>query len=143
MVSAAGMPDPNDPRWRRNFREEDLAEAHAYAKENHVSIVEALLALRLVGEREIWQMMAQSRGMAFADLDRVTIDPKAVASVPLHLIRCHQALPLKRDGRTLFIAFDDPDPESIKRIQEATGMQVIPVMCKPTALQAAIAALAA
>lgn len=103
-----------------------------------MSAAEALLALKIVGERELYQMKAQTRGMAFADLDRVQIDPSAIASVPLSLIRGQHALPVKRDGNTLWVAFDEVDTGTVERIKEATGLQVIPVMCLPAALDEAI-----
>lgn len=84
------------------------------------------------------QTEAQKRGMAFADLDRVQIDANAIASVPLSLIRGQRALPVKRDGNTLWVAFDEVDTNSVERIKEATGLRVIPVMCMPEALDEAI-----
>lgn len=107
-----------------------------------MSIAEALLKLNIVGEREICQMKAQARGMAFADLGRVQIDASAIASVPIALIRGHHALPVKRDGNTPWVAFDEVDNNSVERIKEATGLRVIPVMCLPAALDEAIAKLA-
>jgi type IV pilus assembly protein PilB len=138
MTAPSGMPDPNDPWWRTFLLEEQIKPARDFALEHQMNMAEALLALGMVEEWFLFQMKAQFLGVAFADLDRVQVDARAIASVPLSLIRGQHALPVKRDGNTLWVAFDEVDAGTIERIKEATGLHIIPVICMPSALDQAI-----
>ena len=96
----------------------------------------------LVGEREKHQYRAQKIGMAFADLDRIVLDPKATSAISSSLARELRVLPVKRDGDTLWLAMDEPQAlEAAQKVREATGCRVIPVMCVSEALDAALANL--
>lgn len=79
--------------------------------------------------------------MAFADLDRARSADPPLALIPADLARELRVLPVKRDGNTLWLACDEPDMEAIRRVKEATGLRVIPVMCVKDALDDALARL--
>ena len=79
--------------------------------------------------------------MAFADLDRVRIEPEDRALIPVDVARELRALPVKRDGNTLWVAFAEPNSSSESKIASETGLRVIPVLCVPGALDDALANL--
>ena len=93
------------------------------------------------GEREEQRERAKRMGMAFADLHRIQIDPEARDSITTELARELRALPVKRDGRTLWVAFAEPNSSSENQIAYATGMRVVPVLCLRDALDDALARL--
>ena len=90
------------------------------------------------GDRERQQWRAQAMGMAFVDLDRIRPDPETVSLIPADLARELRALPVKRDGQTLWVGLDGPGLDSLKKIKDATGLRVIPVLCAPDALDDAL-----
>lgn len=79
--------------------------------------------------------------MAFADLERVQIQPDTLSLIPAELCREWRVLPVKRDGNTLWLALHEPGSAAIQRVKDATGLRVIPVMCVPKALDDALARL--
>ena len=122
------------------LKPEGLEEAQKVAKQtNQTDISKVLLSMKLVGEREILQAKAQEAGMAFADLDRVQIDSSAINVVPDRIVKAHNAIPVKKDGQTLWVAMSKPgDIMALDDFKMASGCRVIPVMAVPAAIDDAI-----
>ncbi len=122
------------------LKPEQLEEAQKVAKQtNQTDIGKVLLSLKLVGEREILQAKAQEAGMAFADLDRVQIDSAAINVVPDRIVKAHNAIPVKKDGQTLWVAMSNPgNIMALDDIKMASGCRVIPVVAVPAAIEDAI-----
>ena len=122
------------------LKPEQLEEAQKVAKQtNQQDISKVLLSMKLVGEREILQAKAQEAGMAFADLDRVQIDSSAINVVPDRIVKQHNAIPVKKDGQTLWVAMSKPgDIMALDDFKMASGCRVIPVMAVPAAIDDAI-----
>ncbi|RYG25560.1 type II secretion system protein GspE [bacterium] len=122
------------------LKPEQLEEAQKVAKQtNQTDISKVLLSMKIVGEREILQAKAQEAGMAFADLDRVQIDSSAINIVPERIVKAHSAIPVKKDGQTLWVAMSKVgDIMAIDDIKMASGCRVIPVVAVPAAIEDAI-----
>lgn len=122
------------------LKPEQLEEAQKVAKQtNQTDISKVFLSMKLVGEREILQAKAQEAGMAFADLDRVQIDSNAINVVPERLVKAHNAIPVKKDGQTLWVAMSKVgDIMAMDDIKMASGCRVIPVVAVPAAIDDAI-----
>lgn len=122
------------------LKPEGLEEAQKVAKQtNQADISKVLLSMKLVGEREILQAKAQEAGMAFADLDRVQIDSAAINVVPDRIVKQHNAIPVKKDGQTLWVAMSKPgDIMAMDDFKMASGCRVIPVVAVPAAIDDAI-----
>ncbi len=108
--------------------------------------VDRLVEDGLVNERDAKHVRAQSKanaeGFAYADLDRIRVDLGATLSLPSDLARELGALPLKLDGKTLWIAMLDPrDRRAVARAEEASGCRVIPVSADPDGILAALSRL--
>jgi type IV pilus assembly protein PilB len=78
------------------------------AQKNKVSLISYLVSNKLVDSRTIASIASVEFGMPFFDLD--AIDPR---SIPINLvseklIRKHNAIPLMKRGKTLFIGISDP-----------------------------------
>lgn len=98
-----------------------------------------LVGLGFVGEREVIQARAQEQGIAFADLDRVQIDSSALNVVPERLVRAHSAIPVKKDGNTLYVAMaNTSNIAALDDIRMASGCRVIPVLAVSGAIEDAI-----
>ncbi len=93
----------------------------------------------MVGEREILQAKAQEMGIAYADLDRVTIDSSAIDSIPESLARRHSMIPVKRQDNNLYVAMVNTNNlQAIDDVQVASKCRVIPVLAVPGAIDDAI-----
>jgi len=98
-----------------------------------------LVGLGFVGEREVIQARAQEQGIAFADLDRVQIDSSALNIVPERIVKSHSAIPVKKDGQTLYVAMANASNiAALDDIRMASGCRVIPVLAVPGAIEDAI-----
>ena len=98
-----------------------------------------LIELGLAGEREALQARAREMGMPFVDLERTPIDAFAVDSVPAELARKHNAIPLKRQDRQMWVAMANPQNiQAIDELSKATGCRIIPVVAVADKIEAAI-----
>lgn len=122
------------------LKPEDLEEAQKVAQQTGNSdIGQVLVNLGKVGEREVAQASAAEKGMPFADLDRTQVESSAINVVPERIAKLHQAVPLKREGTTLWVAMRNVnDLEAIDQIQLASGCRVRPVMALPAAIDDAL-----
>jgi len=122
------------------LKQEQFEEARKVQQQTGQSdISKVLVALNMVGEREVLQAKAQEMGFAFADLDRITIDSAAINIVPERMVKAHSALPVKKDGTTLWVAMSNPNNlNAIDDLKIASGCRVIPVVAVPGAIEDAI-----
>jgi len=122
------------------LKPEDLEEAQKVAQQTGNSdIGQVLVNLGKVGEREVAQASAAEKGMPFADLDRTQVESSAINVVPARIAKLHQAVPLKKEGTTLWVAMRNVnDLEAIDQIQLASGCRVRPVMALPAAIDDAL-----
>jgi len=122
------------------LKREQFEEAQKVQQQTgQADISKVLIALNMVGEREVLQAKAQEMGFAFADLDRITIDTAAINIVPERMVKAHSALPVKKDGTTLWVAMSNPNNlNAIDDIKIASGCRVIPVVAVPGAIEDAI-----
>src|SRR5580658_4599362 len=122
------------------LKQEQFDEAQKVQQQTGQSdISKVLVALNMVGEREVLQAKAQEMGFAFADLDRITIDQAAINIVPERMVKAHSAIPVKKDGTTLWVAMSNPNNlNAIDDIKIASGCRVIPVVAVPGAIEDAI-----
>jgi len=122
------------------LKQEQYDEAQKVQQQTgQTDISKVLVALNMVGEREVLQAKAQEMGFAFADLDRITIDSTAINVVPERLVKSHSALPVKKDGTNLWVAMSNPNNlNALDDIKIASGCRVIPVVAVPGAIEDAI-----
>ncbi len=68
-----------------------------------------LVDLGFATEKEVTQARASEMGLQFVDLEnpRFPIDPEAIKSVPEHIVKRYNLLPIKKDGNKLMVAISD------------------------------------
>ena len=82
---------------------------------------------------------AQSEGVPFIDLVRNPPEPPALATLPADLARRYRAVPVRRDGSTLFVAMANPrDAEAVDAIRTTSRCMVRPMLAETDQLDAAI-----
>jgi len=121
------------------LKQDQFEEAQKVQQQTGQDISRVLVSLNMVGEREVLMAKAQEMGMGFVDLDRITVDSSAINVVPERLVKAHSAIPVKKDGQTLWVAMASPSNiVALDDIKIASGCRVIPVMAVPGAIDDAI-----
>ena len=96
--------------------------------------------LGFASERDVTAARAQELGLQFADIARYPVDPAAVKSVPEHVVKRYNILPIKRDGNRLMVAIGDPKSsiQGLDDVRLVSRCQITPVLAPRTDLEAAI-----
>ncbi|SJM94076.1 type IV-A pilus assembly ATPase PilB [Crenothrix polyspora] len=88
---------------------ESNAKLHAQeAKKNKQSLISYLVAAKLVDSKTVANLAMTAFGIPFFDLDAIDKAHLPINLVSEVLIRKHNALPLYKRGKTLYIAMSDP-----------------------------------
>ena len=121
------------------LKKEQADEAIKVSQQTNASLEKTIVQLGFCGEREVLQAKAQEAGLGFADLDRMTIDSSALNVVPERIVKNHNAIPVRKDGQSLWIAMSNPNNlAAIDDFRSASGCRVIPVLAVPGAIDDAI-----
>jgi type IV pilus assembly protein PilB len=126
---------------QRGFaQQEQVDEANKVAQQTNQPLDKVLITLGFVGEREVLMAKAQEMGQQFVDLDRMTnIDSSALNVVPERLVKQHNAIPVRKDGSTLWVAMANTNNLlALDDIKIASGCRVIPVVAVQAAIEDAI-----
>jgi len=95
-----------------------IEEALAHAKQEHIKIGEALVALGLADEEDVTKALANQYDMEYIDLEQNAAAPAEMSLIPEDLIRKHLVLPLgKEDGRLKVVITDPLDLETLDMLQ--------------------------
>ena len=100
---------------------------------------EILVDLGFVSDDNVLEAMARKLNMEIVDLDRITLDMKAVEMIPKHLAERYNMLAYKLDGTDLTVAIDDPlNFYGIEDIRQLTEMNLILVLAPKERIRRAI-----
>jgi type IV pilus assembly protein PilB len=86
----------------------DLEKALQHGKTQNLRIGEALIDLKLCTDTAVYKALAAQHNMEFIDLEKSSIPPNAVNSVPDDLMRKYLILPLGNENGKLRLAVHDP-----------------------------------
>jgi type IV pilus assembly protein PilB len=121
------------------IKKEQAEEAIKVAQQTKSSIDRVIIQLNIAGEREVMEARAQEAGLGFADLDRMTIESSALNVVPERIVKNHSAIPVRKEGQTLWVAMSNPNNVSaIDDLRVASGCRVVPVLAVKGAIEDAI-----
>ena len=138
-----------DPAHPRNLSEfllearavtpDDVESALSHQREQGGRFGEALVQTGGASEIDVCWALSRQLGMPLVDLLPETLDIDLIKSFPEHVLRRFQAVPLFRDDASLSIAFGDPtDLRAITRLEDMTGVAVIPSVATPSSVQAVL-----
>src|SRR5271156_1616645 len=88
--------------------QKDIDKALQHAKTQNLRIGEALIDLKLASDTAVYKALAAQHNMEFIDLEKSSIPPNAVNSVPDDLMRKYLILPLGNENGKLRLAVHDP-----------------------------------
>jgi type IV pilus assembly protein PilB len=90
-------------------------------------------------ERDVVQAKAEAENIPFVDLTKHAPEASAINVVPEHVVRKHNALPVKKDGQKLWVAMADPrNIVAQDDVRMVSRCQVIAMAAVPTDLEDAI-----
>src|SRR3569833_202182 len=101
--------------------------------------------LGFASEREIASARAASLGLQFGDLTRTPVEPEAVKSVPEHIAKRYNILPIRKDTASspnkLMVAVGDiqSSMSGIDDVRLVSRCQITPVLAAKSDIEAAIA----
>jgi general secretion pathway protein E/type IV pilus assembly protein PilB len=94
---------------------------------------ELLIEKNFAKEDDVLAALAEEFGMDLIDLTDYKVDSDVLQSMPLKLVHRRTIMPLKRDNGALIVATGDPfDLYSLDELSMLTGMQVQPVLARPS-----------
>jgi len=118
---------------------DELMRAVETAKHLEVPLEQVLVGRRLIGAEELGQMLATSRGIAYADLKGVVIPKETLGLVSEEFAVNRHVVPYKVEGKTLWLAMEDPtDLEAIEFVKKHTGYEAKPVYVDRVGIQYAL-----
>jgi twitching motility protein PilT len=116
--------------------DEAVAPVLAHATQSGVSMGALLISRSLVPAAVVVTTMAQLANLPAVDLESDTPSAEAVAMLSPVLARDHQAVMVRVVGNQAVVAFaEPPDPGAVQVIGEHLGMEVVPVLGDPVAIE--------
>ena len=110
----------------------------AGAQASHLPLREALQANGVLVEH-LYEAWARELQMPFVDLHKFEPERSAVALLPAHIAKKHNAIPLRQDKQTIYVAFSDPnDIAAQDAVRLATRYQFRVVLATPDAIRQTI-----
>ena len=121
--------------------EEKLRQAREVQKSAPGDLGLIIQDLGFAGEKQVTEARAAEQGLQFVDLARMKIDPAAIRSVPEHIVRRYNVLPIKRQENKLMVAISDlkASVTGLDDVRLVSRCQITPVLAARTDLEDAIA----
>lgn len=119
---------------------DELAKALEVQKVSSLRLGEVLVALGFLAEADVSRAVAGQLGVAFVPDHLLQIDLLHARLIPPQVARKTNALPLREEFGTLYVAMADPlDVFSLDEIRHLTRRNVQPVACTLSGIRKAIA----
>ena len=125
--------------------QEQLRQAREVQKTAPGDLANIIHDLGFASEREIANARASSLGLQFVDLSRTPVDPEAAKSVPEHIVKRYNILPIKKDSSSspnkLMVAVGDIQSSmaGIDDVRLVSRCQITPVLAAKSDIEDAIA----
>lgn len=118
---------------------DQLDKALAEQKSSGAKLGSSLIKLGFITEDAITQFLGKQLNLPTVNLSTAELDPQVLKLIPPEIAQKFQVMPIKRTGRTLFLAMSNAaDVFTMENIAFLTGMEVKPVVCAETSLEKAL-----
>lgn len=92
-----------------------------------------------VSERQLMEIMEFQLGIPFINLDSLNLTHMLSKHIPVTLARKHKMVPVKTEGKKLFVAMDDPvDFIALEDARVVSGLEIFPMLSTEHAIETAI-----
>jgi hypothetical protein len=126
-------------REKNIVSDEQLARALAMTEQEGVSLQQALMALNLLSESELQDILNDLLQIRFLKLEDVEIDREALRHIPSAVAHRYQLIPVRRSGNTLAVAMVDPtNDEALSAMKAVTDFEIIPFVSRYDAIEHAL-----
>ena len=114
----------------------ELEDALLVGRAQRLPLGEVLVA-QGVGQRDVWNALADQWGLAMIDVERHWVDPLVANDVDAEGALRHRVLPLRAAGGSAIVAMTDPrDQHARAYLVDRLGMPVVAKLALPAALRA-------
>ena len=140
-AGAQGQPDRLAELLLENhlIDQQKLDQALAHQTANGGKLFDAFLALELVTEDALHELLSRQSGVAAVDLQNCDIPKDIVALVPREFAHEHHVFPIDRFGKLLTVGMACPlDDAAIAELAQLTGLRVKPMLCSLGEINVAI-----
>jgi type IV pilus assembly protein PilB len=118
---------------------QQLRSAQDEQKKSGQNLSYALSKLGFISDGEITNFLSSQYKLPSINLDEYEIEPEIIKLVSKEICEKHRILPVSRSGSSLIVAMADPtNLNATDDVKFLTGLNVEPVVCSETAIQAAI-----
>lgn len=118
---------------------EQLDSVREEADSTGEGLVDTLLAKNELGMADVARAKAAQFGAEFINLNEMRLSDEVIKSVPRHIAKRFNVVPVFNDGSTVKIALSDPaDLDALDGLQHALGLQIDPVVASPDDIESAI-----
>lgn len=119
--------------------EEDAQAAQTAAKESQKALVSYLVDQKILDSTRLAKVASEEFGVPLFDIRTMNLQMAAVDLIQEKLIRQHNALPLYKHGKRLYVAVSDPtNLQALDEFQFNTGLNTYPVLVDEHQLSATI-----
>jgi chromosomal replication initiation ATPase DnaA len=126
-------------REKNIVSEEQLARALAMSDQEGVSLQQSLMALNVLSESELQDILNDLLQVRFLKLEDIEIDHEALRHIPAAVAHRYQLIPVRRSGNTLAVAMVDPtNSEALAAMKAVTDFEIIPFVSRYDAIEHAL-----
>lgn len=119
--------------------EEDAQTAQTAAKESQQALVSYLVSQKILDSAQLAKVASEEFGVPLFDIRTMNLQMAAIDLIQEKLIRQHNALPLYKHGKRLYVAVSDPtNLQALDEFQFNTGLNTYPVLVDEHQLSATI-----
>jgi type IV pilus assembly protein PilB len=118
---------------------EDILKAKELSKTEQVGLVDALIKMGRVSQKDVSKALASQFNMDMIDLAEYRVPDDVVALVPKHVARRYKIVPVGKHDNTLTVAIGDPlDVDTVDSLRYILRMNVEPVIATKSDIDNAI-----
>jgi type IV pilus assembly protein PilB len=124
--------------------EEQVAAALARQKKTGQRLGETLVAMGIVSEAQMTQVLSNQLSIPWVNLYHVDFSRELLERVPADLAEQFRMIPvyvrnIRRQGDTLYVAMDDPlNLDALQQVADRSGLPVRPMVAAPSDIENAI-----
>ena len=116
-----------------------LDKAQSDAARRNEPLQKVLVSMGFVSDKDVVESLGRQMGFAFADIESLSLDPELVKSIPEHLAKRYNVIPISQQDNQLTLAMADPlNVLAIDDIRLITGFEIQPVIAVEEAITKAI-----
>ncbi len=118
---------------------EDILKAKERSKAEEVGIVDALILMGRVSQKDVSKALASQFNMDMIELAEYRVPDDIIALVPKHVARRYKIVPVGKHENTLTVAISDPmDVDTVDSLRYILRMNVEPVIATKTDIENSI-----